>query len=86
MTFGAPMVVHSEAPQQLYTALAAMERRAEGSSSRRRARHQLQFHNLARALSRMPSLFHSADDIGGCLLMSPCCRAHLALSLAACHT
>ena len=45
VTFGAPMVVHSERPEQLYAQLAAMERFAE-RSSRRNQPHQLQFHNL----------------------------------------
>ena len=45
VTFGAPMVVYSERPQQLYAQLAAMERYAE-RSSRRNQPHQLQFHNL----------------------------------------
>lgn len=61
MTFGAPMVVHSEAPEQLYRQLAAMENRAESSGGGRAP--QLQFHNLVNNADVVPRLLGTSLDV-----------------------
>ncbi len=61
MTFGAPMVVHSEAPERLYRQLATMERRAEASGGADAP--QLQFHNLVNNADVVPRLLGTSLDV-----------------------
>lgn len=73
VTFGAPMVVYSDQPEQLYQQLATMERAAEASGSGRRGRGgaagstegtgpQLQFHNLVNNADVVPRLLGTSLD------------------------
>ncbi|KAK9918723.1 hypothetical protein WJX75_006273 [Coccomyxa subellipsoidea] len=61
VTFGAPMVVHSEAPDRLFRQLATMERRAESSGGA--AAPQLQFHNLVNNADVVPRLLGTSLDM-----------------------
>ena len=61
MTFGAPMVVHSEVPERLYRQLATMERRAEASGGADAP--QLQFHNLVNNADVVPRLLGTSLDV-----------------------
>lgn len=61
MTFGAPMVVHSDAPDRLFRQLAKMERWAEASGGA--AAPQLQFHNLVNNADVVPRLLGTSLDM-----------------------
>ncbi|BDA46815.1 hypothetical protein COCOBI_09-2680 [Coccomyxa sp. Obi] len=61
VTFGAPMVVHSEVPERLYRQLGTMERRAEASGGADAP--QLQFHNLVNNADVVPRLLGTSLDV-----------------------